>query len=173
MIRPPPRSTLFPYTPLSRSPEAAAGPRTLRIDPPAGLFVPRVFQLGGQPVLHILRLDDADGAQLAGRHHLARLTHHRVARVIVRDAEDEPGAPYRLHEVERVLDRRGHRLVADHVDAPVEKGAGDGVMTVVRRDDADDLDAVGPLRLGSRPLAEARVDAVRCATKFGARALGD
>jgi len=148
--------------------EAAAGARTRRIDPPAGLFVPGVLQLARQPVLDVLRLDDADGAQFAGGHHLARLPHQRIARVVVREAEDEAAAPHGLHQVERILHGRGHRLVTDHVDAPVEKGAGDGVVTVVRGDDADDLDAVGPLCFGRRHLGEARVHPVRCEREIGA-----
>ena len=146
--------------------EAAAGARPLRIDPPAGLLVPRVFQLGRQPVLDVLYLDNADRPQLADRNHLARLPHQRVTRVVVREAEHETAAPHGLHEVERVPHGRGHRLVTDHVYAPVEKGAGDGVMTVVRRDDADDLDAVGPLRFGRRHLGEGRVHSVRRETEI-------
>src|SRR5205807_794389 len=78
------------------------------------------------------------------RHHLTRLPHEGVARVVLREAKDETAAPYGLYEVDRILHGRGHRLVTDHIDAPAEKGAGDGVVAVVRRDNADDLDAIGP-----------------------------
>src|SRR2546429_5695377 len=98
--------------------EAAAGARPPWIDPPAGLFVPGVLQLGRQPVLHVLRLDDADSAQLAGRHHLTRLPHEGVARVVVREAKDETAAPYGLYDVERILHGLGHLLCTCHIAAP-------------------------------------------------------
>src|SRR5687767_15351379 len=44
MIRRPPRSTLFPYTTLFRSPPARPGAPILRLGPPAG---PRVFSPRG------------------------------------------------------------------------------------------------------------------------------
>ena len=149
--------------------ETAPRARARRIDTPAGLLVPRLFQLGGEPILDILRLDDADGTQLARGHHLARLAHHRVSRVVVRDAEHESGAPHQAHEIECVLDGRGHRLVADHVDAVVEKDTGDRMVAVVRRHDADDLDPVGAFRFGRRHRGKARVHPVRRETQIGAR----
>ncbi len=152
--------------------EAAAGTRAGGIDPPRGLLLPRVFELGREPILHILDLHDADRAQLARRDHLARLAHHRVSRVVVRDAEDETGAPHRLHQVERVRDGGGYRFVADHIDTAVEERAGDGVVAVVRRDDAHDLNAIGSLRFCSRHLGEACVNSGPREAEIGARLFG-
>ena len=42
-----------------------------------------------QPVLDIGCVHDPDGADVAGRDHLTRLTHHRIASVVERDGEDE------------------------------------------------------------------------------------
>ena len=69
----------------------------------------------------IFHLHDADRAELAGRHHLARLPHHRVAGVVVRQDEHAVRSPPRPRQVERVLERRGQRLVADHVDAGLQE----------------------------------------------------
>jgi hypothetical protein len=45
------------------------------------------------------------------------------------------------------LERKGQRLVADHVDAGIDEGSCGGHMHVVRRDDRHRLDAVGTFRL--------------------------
>ncbi len=148
--------------------KAAAHSPARGIDAPLGLLLSRVFQFGRKPILHILDLHDADRAQLARRDHLARLPHHRIPGVVVRDPEDETGTPHGLHQVERVGDGGGHWLVTDDVDAAIEKCAGDGVVAVVRRDDAHDLDAVGSLRLCSRHLGEVLVNAVRREAEIGA-----
>ena len=88
-----------------------------------------------------------DRAELARAHPLARLAHQRVAGVVVGQAEHEAGAPHRPHQVERVVDRGGHRLVADHVDAGLEERLGGRMVDVVRGDDRDRVDAVVARRL--------------------------
>src|SRR5437879_12955971 len=55
--------------------EAAAGARPPCIDPPAGLSVPGVLQLGRQPDTPGVPRDSADDATLAERHPLTRLPH--------------------------------------------------------------------------------------------------
>jgi hypothetical protein len=114
----------------------------------------------GQPVLGILGLHDADRAQPAGFHHLARLPDQRIAGIVV--GEQELGAVLRLHLGQRlrILERRGERLVADHVDAGLEEGLGRADMHVVGRDDRHHLDAVLARRLGAGHLLVAGIDAV-------------
>ena len=96
-------------------------------------------------------------AELALLHHLARLPHHRIAGVVVREREDLAGFFDELGELLRLPQRRGQRLVADDVDAALQEGLRDGEVHVVRRDDGDRLDAVLQPRLALRHLLERAV----------------
>ena len=87
-------------------------------------------------------------------HPRARLAHHRVAGVVVGQPEHQTGAPHGVDQVERVVDRGGHRLVADHVDAGLEERLGGGMVDVVRGDDRDHVDAVVARRLLRRHFLE-------------------
>ena len=78
---------------------------------------------------------------------------------MVSEGEDDTGAAGVVREGARFLQRRGHRLVADDVDAGVEEGVGRGGMEVVRRDDAARLYAVGARRLLARHASEVGVGA--------------
>ena len=100
-----------------------------------------------------------------------------MAGVVVGQPEHQTGAPHGLHQVERVLDRGGHRLVADHVDAGLEERLGDRMVEVVRGDDRDHVDAVVARRLLRRHLLEAAVGALGrdpklCGRRPGALRLG-
>ena len=101
--------------------ERAAGAGALRIGAPLGLLLAGGLGRVGQPVLRVLDLHEADLAELAVLHHLARVAHHRIAGVVVRQGEDAA----------RLLDRacsffasasERQRLVADDVDAGLEEG---------------------------------------------------
>src|SRR5207248_5089712 len=95
--------------PASHAPTLAVLPLSLHdalpiFGAPRGLFLARGLEPLGQPVLRVLDLDHADLAQLASRDHSARLTHHRVAGVVVRHREDLPA----------LLDRKSTRLNSSH-----------------------------------------------------------
>ena len=105
----------------------AAGGATLRgVGAPRRLLLAAVLKLRRQPVLRILHLHHAQRAELAGRDHLARLPHQRMAGVVVREAEDEPARAHHLLQRQRVVERAGQRLVADHVDARLRGMRGRG-----------------------------------------------
>src|SRR5262249_55214587 len=102
--------------------EAARGAGTLRIGAPVRLFLAAGVRWGGlqaraQPALQVRSTDGVDLAQLARQDHVARLAYERIAGVVVRDGEDDagllddPGQFLSLGEV------KGHRLVADDVEA--------------------------------------------------------
>ena len=105
-------------------------------------------------------LDDADGADPARFDLGPRLAHHGIAGIGVGDAEEAAAALYGLDQVAGLGQRRRQRLVANHVDAGLEERAGDRVVHIVRRDDGNDLDAVGALGLRRRHLAVVGVDAL-------------
>ena len=94
------------------------------------LLLAGVLKRRGEPVLRIFDLDHAELAELAGGDHLARLPDHRIAGVVVGQAEDSPVRSDRLARGQRVVERGGERLVADDVDAGFEEG-------LSRRDGAD------------------------------------
>ena len=77
--------------------ERAAGAGLRRIAAPVGLLV--AGQVGGEPVLRILDLHDADGAELARLDHRARLPRHRIAGVVVRQDEGQAGLGHDLGEI--------------------------------------------------------------------------
>src|SRR5262249_35684691 len=68
-------------------PHRAARTGELRIDAPARLLLSGRFELVAEPALEVLDVDLADLAELARLHEVRRLAHHRVAGVVVRDAE--------------------------------------------------------------------------------------
>jgi len=70
--------------------EATAGPALRGIRAPGGLFLSGVLKRGGQPVLRVFDLHDANLSELAVGDHLAGLADHRIARVIVRESENQP-----------------------------------------------------------------------------------
>ena len=78
----------------------------------------------------------------------------------------------RRDEVFGLSHRRGHRLVADDVDAGIQEGAGGRVVQVVGRHDGDGVDAVfaGGFRLGH--LGEVGIGAVRCDEEVGGAVAG-
>ena len=152
--------------------ERAAGAGERGVGTPFGVAVTGGLDGRRQPVLKELDLNHADGPKLARRHHGPRLAHHGIAREGVDDAEDEAALPHAADQVGGVGQRRRHRLLADHVDAAVEEGAGDGVVGVIGRDDADDVDAVLARGLGLGHMGIARVGALGRDQPLGRRFLG-
>ena len=116
--------------------------RARRVGAPLGLLVAARLEAGREPPLAVLHDDLAQLAELAVRDHVARVPHERVARVVVGHAEDGALAAHELDQLARL--RRGvhERLVADHVEARLDRGLGDRVVHVVRRHDDDEIDAV-------------------------------
>ena len=92
--------------------------------------------------------------------HGARLPDHRVAGVVVGEHEERVRLGRRLLQPLRLGERRGQRLVADHVDAALEELARGRGVHVVGRDDRDRLDAVLPPRLALGHGREVVVDPV-------------
>jgi len=86
---------------------------------------------------------------------------------VLRQAEDDAGLPDCVGKRQRVLQAMRERLVADHMDLLLGEGARRRRMHMVRRDDRDDVDAVGSLRLRLRHLGKARIGAVRRDMQLG------
>ena len=150
---------------------AATGPRSLRIGAPFGLLAAGKLGPCRQPVLRILGLHDTDRTELAGDNHRPCLPDHRIACVIVGEAEDRAGPADKIDQVLRIRHGSSHGFVADHVDAGLEKCARDGRMHMVWRHDRHRLDAVGPCRFGFRHLLIRSVRAVCGEADFQRRGL--
>ncbi len=145
--------------------------RLLGIGAPHRLLGTRRLDALGQPVLRIFGLHHADIAERTRLHHLPGVPHHRIAGVVVGEDEQLARRLHRRGERLRVAEVRRQRLVADDVDAGVQKGLGGGKVHVVGGDDRHRLDAVRPLRLGRRHLGKRTVAAVGIEPQFGSRGL--
>ena len=66
----------------------------------------------------------------------------RIAGVVVGHGKEQPGAAHGPLQVLRILERRGERLVADDVDAGLEKRFGRRIVQVVRGHDGDGINAI-------------------------------
>ena len=144
-----------------RSDIAQASARTapFRIGSPIRLLLPGPFQRGRQPVLRVLYLNNAKRPEFARLHHLARLPHHRVAGVIVRQTKDQAGSLYRLLQVQSILECRRHRLVANHVDFGIQKLFRIGVVQMIRRDNGHHFNSVRAARFRRSHFLESSVRA--------------
>src|SRR5947208_16377760 len=96
---------------------AATGPRSLRIGAPFGLLAASELRPCRQPVLRILGLHDADRTELAGDDHRPCLPDHRIAGVIVSEAEDCAGPGDKIDQRLCVRHGRYPGIVADYLDA--------------------------------------------------------
>ncbi len=92
--------------------------------------------------LHVLDLDQPYGAKLPVLDHGPRLPHHRVARVIVGKAEDQPAVCHDFVQDFGLLHVIGHGLVANNIKARLQRRPGVFQVAVVRRHDRDDVGAV-------------------------------
>ena len=134
---------------------ARAGAR--RIGAPVGLLLARLLERRGQPVLRILDLDHAQPAEPAVRHHGPGLADHGVGRVVVGQHEHPPGPLHQPHQLLRVRDAGGQRLVAQHVDAGLEERPCGRQVQMVGRHDRDHVDAVRAAPFLLRHLGEGGV----------------
>ena len=153
-------------SPIAPPPDCAGSVRQ------AACFWPVSSSRVVEPVLRVLDLHHPELAERARLDPLARLAHHREARVVVGQAEHQARAPDRLDQVERVRDRGGHRLVADHVDAGLEEGLGGRVVDVVGGDDRHHVDRIGARHLLRGHLGEAAIGALRPDPELGRRRFG-
>ena len=88
-----------------------------------------------------------DAAELARRHHGPRLPDHGIAGIVVRQHEGPAGLLDQGRQALRIAHGRGHRLVADDVEARLQERPCDRPVAVVRRHDGDGVDPVGPAPL--------------------------
>ncbi len=98
--------------------------------------------------LHVFDLDQPDLADLPILDQRASLAHHGVARIDVREAEDQPRGIDLADDVQGLVKRVRHRLVADDVEAPIQSRQGIPMVAVVRGHDRDDLGTVLAVALG-------------------------
>ena len=106
------------------SPIAPPAPDVFGIDAPFGLFVAGGLGRLRQPVLGIFDLDQPDFAEIARLDHFARAPHQGIAGVIMRDRENQAGLVGGRLEFLRLGERSRQRLVADDVNAGLQKGVG-------------------------------------------------
>ena len=134
-----------PCVPIS--PRAPGRPALGRVGPPGGLLAPRLLGRRGEPALRVLHDDLAQLPQLAGAHDVPRQLHHRIAGVVVHQAEDLSGARHERLQFAGFRRRERHRLLAHDMKPRLQEGSCHGEVGVVRGDDRDE---VRPLPLGVR-----------------------
>ena len=110
--------------------------------------------------LDVLDVDLADRAERAVPDHGAGVADQGIARVVVGDAEDEAARLDPPDQVLRVRELGGQRLVADHVQAGLERVARGRVVLGVRGHDREHVDAVGARRLAGEQLGMVAVGPV-------------
>src|SRR5207247_3057689 len=85
---------------------------------------------------------------------------HWMAGVVVRHGKKQAGATNHLGQVQRIVESGGKRLVANNVDASLEKRLRRGIVQMVRGHDGYGINAVFPSRLDGSHLPEIRVCAI-------------
>ena len=113
--------------------------------------------------LDVLDLHQADLPELPFGHHGPSLPDHRIPRVVVSEAEDEPCLSNFGHQVESVVEGVGDRFVTDHIESEVEGGSREQMVRVVGGHDGDHVRPVIARRLGPDqfepvPIGTARVE---------------
>ncbi len=114
---------------------------------------------GARPAMQRGRLGGS-GAEVGRADHLAHAAHQRIAGVVVGERKDAAGLLDRRLHAPRFRERDRQRLVADDVDSGLDKGDRRPGVHVIRTDDRDRLDPVGPRRLRLRHARIVAVDAV-------------
>jgi hypothetical protein len=117
-------------------------PRAGRVGSPLGLLGPALLELAGEPALVVLDYHLPDFAEQSFANHVPCLLDHGVSRVGVGHGEDHAVALDHPHQIFGLLGGMDHRLVEHYVEAGLCKGARDGMVHVVRRDDAHEIDAL-------------------------------
>ena len=125
------------------------------------LLLPGLLQGRGEPVLRIFHLHHANRTQFAIGHHLARLPHHGMTGVVVGDCEQKAGAADGCCQIESVFESGGERLVADYVNASVEKRLRRRIVQMVRSDDRNDINPVFAGCLRRRHFSKTAVGSIR------------
>ena len=134
---------------------------SLRVEYPLeAIGARRVFQLRGHAALDVFDLYQTQSAQRAVLHERADMARHRVRGVAMGDAEHAVAGPHAPREILRFGERDGDRLVANHVEARIERGGRRGVVRVVRRHDRDRVDGVAARALGGAQFRDAVVSAI-------------
>src|SRR5579884_1807347 len=105
------------------------------------LVCPR-FQQCRRPTGSIFDLYQPDSSYLPTAHHLASLPHHWIATVAVGHAEDQAPLACQPQQLNGLFYIGCQWLIADDIDAAFKKGSGNGVMAIVRRHNAHDLNAI-------------------------------
>ncbi|SPU69491.1 Uncharacterised protein [Brucella neotomae] len=138
----------------------AAQSRLHRIGAPDSPFRAGRFNRFGEPVLRIFHLYDTKIAKVAIGNHFARLPHHGIAGVIMRQDEQRAAFICHLLQLLRIGKGRGQRLVADDMDATPQKLLGGVIMNVVWRYDGNGLDTVFQPRFTNGHVLVAGINAV-------------
>ena len=113
-----------------------------RVGAPDSLFGTRLLDGFRQPVLRIFHLHQTDRAESARFHQFPCMPHHRIAGVIMRQDEQRIGLVGDVLQLFGVLQIGGQRLVADDMDATLQKRLRRRIMHVVGRDDRHRLYAI-------------------------------
>src|SRR5229473_6627832 len=130
--------------------ERTRRPALRRVRPPNRLLVPGRFHRRGQPVLRVLHLHHPNPPQFASCHHLSRLPHHRITRIIVCQPKDQPALPHHRRQRYRIFHRSCQRLVANHMNPCLQKRLRRPKVNVIRRNNRNRINPVRPLRLRRR-----------------------
>src|SRR5579885_784305 len=120
----------------------SAGTGELGIHTPGRLFLPGRLQFRREEVLYVRGSDIPNFAYLSILDHFLRLAHHWVTRIILRQKKYQARLAHDLDEFKRLLQSEGHWLIADHVEASLEKRFAHGKVKMIRRHDRYGVDAV-------------------------------
>ena len=105
-------------------------------------------------------MDKPDLAEIARTDHLAHPAHERIASVIVGQREHEARLFHRVAHLFRFREAHRQRLVTDDMDSGLEERIGRPGMDVIRGNNGDRLDPVGPLGFSFRHARVIIVDPV-------------
>src|SRR5262245_59376235 len=140
-----------PGTQSARAAQWAAMSAKARQRPtPFGIDAPVVVVLGGEPVLQVATVDQADGADGTRGDARPRLAHQRIEAVCEGDDGHDPGGVGGPDQVGRLVAVDGQGLLADDVLAGGQGRLGERRVQVVGRADVADVDlGGGHCRLGA------------------------
>ena len=134
--------------------DAAADPRALRVGAPHGLLVAVFLDGVSQPVLVVFHLHFAQLSQPPGANEVAGLANHRVPGINLGQRQQPAAALQDAGDVLGVRQGIGQGLVANDVNAGLEKRARHGGVQVVGRRHDGEIDAVGDAGLVARHVGE-------------------
>ena len=121
---------------------AAGRAGALRFAAPRGLLVIGDFEAVEQPALCIFGDDFQNFSEPAAADEFARLFHHRIAGVIVRERENFSRLAHEFAQRLGFFQIQGHRLVANDVKAAFQKSCRDWRVQKIRRDDGNKINAL-------------------------------